>query len=236
MNLECVLFDCDGVLVDNEKEAHQIAFNEAFKREGLKAFWDDELYKDLLLIGGGKERLKYYFEKFGWPEDIKNHRAFIEQLHQLKSRIYFEIIKSGKLKSRPGIIELMNELIEQKIPFGICSTSKKESVDAVIKFILGEDIHQNISFILAGDIVPRKKPDPEIYLTAAKQVKVAPQNCLVIEDSEIGMKAGKAAGMKVLITKSYYNQEEKFDGADWILSDLEGKPLKTILNRLNFII
>jgi beta-phosphoglucomutase-like phosphatase (HAD superfamily) len=68
--------------------------------------------------------------------------------------------------------------------------------------------------IFAGDIVPNKKPAPDVYLLAAKELGVEPSRCWVIEDSEIGCKAAKSAGMKCVVTKSIYTQNESFEGAE----------------------
>lgn len=231
MKVEAVFFDCDGVISDNEKEAHQVAFNQAFKEKEINIFWDDETYMKLLKIAGGKERLQYYFDKNGWPEE--NEMDFLNALHQLKSTIYQNIILSGKLKARPGIISLMHELSDRNIAYAICSTSKKESVFTIAEKLLDKESYQNLSFILAGDMVKQKKPDPEIYLKAAEKLAVNPKNCLVIEDSETGLKAGKAAGMKVVITKSYYSKNDIFDQADLIFENLENISYDQIVNKLH---
>eukprot|EP00882_Tetradesmus_deserticola_P017052 GHRQ01018242.1.p3 GENE.GHRQ01018242.1~~GHRQ01018242.1.p3 ORF type:complete len:100 (+),score=56.12 GHRQ01018242.1:205-504(+) len=68
--------------------------------------------------------------------------------------------------------------------------------------------------VFAGDVVPRKKPDPAIYLLAAQELGVNPARCVVVEDSRIGMQAAKAAGMVCVITKSSYTQNEDFGAAD----------------------
>ena len=65
--MQALIFDCDGVLVDTERDGHQVAFNQAFKALGLDIEWDTPTYGELLIVGGGKERMRYYFDKYGWP-------------------------------------------------------------------------------------------------------------------------------------------------------------------------
>ena len=66
--MQALIFDCDGVLVDTERDGHRVAFNRAFKALGLDVEWDVPLYGELLLVGGGKERMRHYFDTYGWPE------------------------------------------------------------------------------------------------------------------------------------------------------------------------
>jgi phosphoglycolate phosphatase-like HAD superfamily hydrolase len=66
--MKALIFDCDGVLVDTERDGHRVAFNRAFEAAGIDAEWDVDLYGELLKIAGGKERMTHYFNEAGWPE------------------------------------------------------------------------------------------------------------------------------------------------------------------------
>ena len=66
--MKALIFDCDGVLVDTERDGHRVAFNQAFEEAGLGVTWDVPLYGKLLKVAGGKERIKHYFDTHGWPE------------------------------------------------------------------------------------------------------------------------------------------------------------------------
>lgn len=83
----------------------------------------------------------------------------------------------------------------------------------IVKVLLGDRIAENMK-VYAGDMVPKKKPAPDIYLLAAMELGVDPARCVVIEDSKIGLAAGKAAGMRVVVTESYYTKGEDFSAAD----------------------
>jgi len=216
---EALLFDCDGVLVDTEAEGHRVAFNEAFKRKGLDHTWDLEQYGVLLEIGGGKERMNAYFSQHSDEEpwasvtDPKERTAFLKELHELKTDIFNELIESGKLPVRPGVIRLINEAIDAGVKVAVCSTSNERAVSNIVKVLLGDKIAAQMR-VFAGDVVPKKKPSPDIYNLAAKELEVSPGRCVVIEDSKIGLAAGKAAGMRVVVTESYYTKGEDFDAAD----------------------
>ncbi|GJN06687.1 hypothetical protein PR202_ga24443 [Eleusine coracana subsp. coracana] len=145
-----LLFDCDGVLVDTEKDGHRISFNETFAEKELGVSWDVELYGELLKIGGGKERMTAYFNKTGWPTKApktdEERKEFIASLHKRKTEIFMALIEKKLLPLRPG-----------------------------------PDRAEKIT-IFAGDVVPRKKPDPAIYTLAATTLGVDPSSYTAEED------------------------------------------------------
>ncbi|GMP34004.1 hypothetical protein CsSME_00007071 [Camellia sinensis var. sinensis] len=95
-------------------------------------------------------------------------------------------------------------------------------VSAIVSCLLGPERAEKIK-IFAGDVVPRKKPDPAVYILAATTLGVEPSSCVVVEDSAIGLAAAKAAGMKCIVTKSGYTAEEDFVNADAVF-DCIGDP------------
>ena len=216
---EALLFDCDGVLVDTEAEGHRIAFNETFAKYNLPHQWSLEEYGRLLEVGGGKERMDFFFSERENEEPWKSikgseeRKAFLKELHMNKTDIFNELIESGKLPVRPGVIRLINEAIDAGVSVAVCSTSNERAVSNIVRVMLGDKIAEHMK-VYAGDVVPKKKPAPDIYLLAAKELDVDPARCVVIEDSKIGLAAGKAAGMRVIITESSYTKGEDFTLAD----------------------
>jgi HAD superfamily hydrolase (TIGR01509 family) len=222
--MQALIFDCDGVIVDTERDGHRVAFNRAFKEQGLGIEWDIRLYGDLLQIAGGKERMKHYFNTNGWPDHFADREKSIRQLHELKTDLFMKIIASGELPLRSGIKRLVDEAIEQSMTLAVCSTSNERAVNLIVGKLLGEDRKNKFSAILAGDVVSRKKPDPEIYNLAQKKLHLDPASCIVIEDSHNGLLAAKSAGMKCVITTNGYTEGEDFKEADLVVPELGDPP------------
>lgn len=105
------------------------------------------------------------------------------------------------------------EAIDAGVQVAVCSTSNERAVSNIVKVMLGDNIAAKMR-VYAGDVVPKKKPAPDIYLLAATELNVDPARCVVVEDSRIGLAAGKAAGMRVVVTESYYTKGEDFTIAD----------------------
>jgi HAD superfamily hydrolase (TIGR01509 family) len=218
--LQALIFDCDGVLVDTELDGHRVSFNQAFKEAGLQTEWNAARYGELLSTAGGKERMRRHFDETGWPTGHQDRDALIAQLHKLKTNIFMDLISTGKLPLRPGIQRIVDEAIAADVTLAVCSTSNERAVQAVVDVMLGEVRSAKIK-VFAGDVVAAKKPAPDIYNLAAKTLNLLPENCMVIEDSNNGLRAAKAAGMRCIVTKSTYTIEEDFSIADKVVNTLD---------------
>ena len=228
-DLQALIFDCDGVLVDTEKDGHRVAFNQAFARKGLDAEWDVFLYGDLLEIAGGKERMRHYFNANGWPDDIADRDEFIKEMHKLKTDCFMRVIESGQLPLRPGVARLVDEAIGGNVTLAVCSTSNERAVTNIVERLLGPERRSRFAAILAGDVVSKKKPDPEIYNLATKQLNLDPARCVVVEDSRNGFLAARAAGMHCIVTTNGYTEHEDFSEADLVVGEL-GEPPNVQVN------
>jgi HAD superfamily hydrolase (TIGR01509 family) len=220
-----LLIDCDGTIVETERDGHRVAFNKAFEEMGFDCSWDVDLYGELLTTGGGKERMTRYFTDYNpeaWKDTenppAKDHPDIVA-LHKRKTEIFMEIVREGALPLRPGIEELLAAASEAGWKIAVCSTSNEKAVTAVVQTMLPE--YADSIMIFAGDVVSAKKPDPAIYTLAAKKLGVAPMKCVVVEDTNIGLLAGKAAGMQVIVTKSIYSENEDFADADIVVSSAD---------------
>jgi HAD superfamily hydrolase (TIGR01509 family) len=222
--MKAIIFDCDGVLADTERDGHRVAFNKAFAAKGLPIEWSVELYGELLKVTGGKERMKHYFDNYGWPADVADKDALIKELHKLKTDYFMEIIESGQLPLRPGVARFVDEAIATDIALAICSTSAERAVNLVAEVLLGSERKTHFSAILAGDVVSKKKPDPEIYNLASERLSLEPSECVVVEDTRVGLLAAKAAGMHCIITMNGYSKDEDFTEAELVVSELGDPP------------
>ena len=222
--MQALIFDCDGVLVDTERDGHRVAFNRAFEALGIDADWSVDLYGELLLIGGGKERMRHYFDTYGWPEGRPESKdELIALLHKTKTDFFTDIIASGQLPLRPGISRIVDEAIAAGVRLGVCTTSAPKAIDGVLD-LFGAERKARFEFVHAGDVVSKKKPDPEIYELAKQSLGLPVHECIVIEDSRNGLMAATGAGLPCLITTSAYTTDEDFTGAAAVVPELGDVP------------
>jgi len=193
--LKALLFDVDGTLADTERDGHRPAFNAAFREYGLDWDWDVPLYGELLAVTGGKERMKYYIERFR-PDYRKpaNFDELVAELHKAKTRHYTELLATGGIPLRPGVERLLREARAAGLTLAVATTTTPENVTALLRHSLAEDGADWFAVIAAGDIVPAKKPAPDIYLWALQQLGLKAEECLAFEDSENGICASQGAG------------------------------------------
>jgi HAD superfamily hydrolase (TIGR01509 family) len=223
--LKAIIFDCDGVLVDTERDVHRVAFNRAFQAMGIDAEWSVELYGELLLVAGGKERMTHYFEQHGWPKhEFGTNEELIAELHKRKTAIGSDMIAKGEADLRPGIARIVDEAIAADVKLGVCTTSNPKFIDAVLD-LLGPERKAKFDFVHAGDVVKKKKPNPEIYELAKQTLGVgeggpSADQCVVIEDSRNGLLAATGAGLPTLVTTSTYTVEEDFREAAKVVPEL----------------
>jgi HAD superfamily hydrolase (TIGR01509 family) len=218
--MQALIFDCDGVLVDTERDGHRAAFNAAFRAEGLATDWPEDRYGDLLTTGGGKERMRRHYDETGWPVAEPDRDALILRLHLAKTDLFMQLIEQGALPLRPGVARMVDAALAAGLKVAVCSTSNERAVATVVRVMLGKDRAARIT-IFAGDAVARKKPDPAIYTLAATTLGLTPAACVVIEDSNIGLRAARGAGMRCIVTRSTYTRDEDFTGADRVVDDLD---------------
>jgi HAD superfamily hydrolase (TIGR01509 family) len=217
--IKAIFFDQDGVVIDTEKDGHRVAFNETFKEFGYEFQWNVEKYHELLQISGGKERMRHYFQTEGVFSDLNKNEEdeLIKKLHKTKTEIFIKLIESGKLPLRPGIKRLMKEAMGIGIILGICTTANERAANSIAMGMLKEI---KFEFVLAGDVVSRKKPDPEIYLLALEKTGLKPEECIVVEDSRNGVLAAKETGMHIIATTNIYTEREDLSEADIIVTCL----------------
>jgi len=226
-------FDQDGVIIDTERDGHRVAFNRTFKEFGFEVEWDVETYHHLLQISGGKERMRHHLHEkgFGKPVAPEQEDELIKNLHRRKTDLFIDLIESGSLPLRPGVKRFMKEVNDGGLVLGICTTSNERAAEAIANTILSD---VRFDFVLAGDIVKKKKPDPAIYLLALEKSGLKAEECVVIEDSRNGVKAAKSTGMHVVATTNLYTEREDLSEADLVISCL-GDPAgeKGTLTRSN---
>jgi dihydroxyacetone kinase phosphoprotein-dependent L subunit len=232
-----LILDCDGVLADTERYGHLPAFNQTFAEFGLPVRWSVADYAEKLRIGGGKERMASlltpeFVATAGLPADAEGQQAAIAAWHRRKTAIYAELIASGAVPPRPGVARVVAEALAAGWLVAVASTSAEPSVRATLTHAVGAENARAVS-VFAGDVVPRKKPAPDIYLLALDSLGLPADHAVVIEDSRNGLLAATGAGLTCMITVNGYTADEDFAEAALVVSSLgdPGEPAVVLANR-----
>lgn len=212
--LEAILWDVDGTLAETERDGHRVAFNQAFADAGLAWRWDDSRYGDLLAITGGRERLLHDFaDRADAPRDAAGREALARDLHRRKNAIYADIVASGRIALRPGVLALMDACTARGVTMAITTTTTRASVEALLRHHIGPSWSARFATLVCAEDVDRKKPDPAVFRIALARLGIAPSAAVAIEDSPNGVLAAQAAACPVIVTRSVYFAESPVPGA-----------------------
>lgn len=224
MTIKAIIFDVDGTLADTE-DGHRQSFNKAFSENGLDWNWDVALYDKLLKVTGGKERIKYFVESF-LPGFIKpaDYEGFVKNLHAVKTGHYTAMLRGGLIPLRPGIKQLITETHAAGITLAIATTTTPENVSALLEVGLGKNWADYFAANGCGDIVPHKKPAPDIYDWVLRELKLSAADCIALEDSNNGLRSSLAAGIRTYVTINPYTCKQDFSGAAAVFDDLSDLP------------
>lgn len=207
--MRAVIFDMDGVLVDSEPFICEAAIR-MFEERGLNVRPDDFLP----FVGAGENRyIGGVAEKYGFALDIDRDKA-------RTYAIYAEIVR-GRLEPLPGVHDFIGKARARGLKIAVASSADMVKVEVNLEEI--NLPYETFDAVVSGLDVVHKKPEPEIFLTAASMLDVDPSECLVVEDAVNGVAAAKAAGMHCLGLTTSFTPDE-LAGADWIASTLAEAP------------
>ena len=211
-----ILWDMDGVIADSSS-FHFAAWQETFAKRGVKFTRED------------------FTKLFGTRNDFISGSVMGRKLSEGDVKVMvrekeesFRRKATGNIKPFPGAVRLLHAIKKGNFKLGLVSSAPKENIELVLSELNLEGIFDCIVF---GQEVSESKPSPQIYLLAAKKLKVAPKDCVVIEDSSLGVKAAKTAGMKCLAVANTHPRQ-KLEEADKVADSLENVDLITLLTRV----
>jgi beta-phosphoglucomutase-like phosphatase (HAD superfamily) len=178
-----VIFDMDGLLLDSEP-LYRVTWQTAASQMGCPI--DDDLYAHF--VGRGNDQAEELLrERFG-------DALPLEEFRRRWRRDWDERLDRAPLGRKAGAVELLDFLDDLGIPKGLATSSPR----AIAIRCLGE-LALRFAAIACGDEVVHSKPAPDLFLLASQRLGVAPVRCLVLEDSEAGVRSAVTAGMKVII-------------------------------------
>lgn len=227
MSIDALIFDVDGTLADTE-EAHRVAFNNAFERYKLGWKWSQDAYRELLKTTGGKERIAAYLAtKTLSTSDRKRLTELIPAIHAEKTKFYSSFVADGALPLRDGVARLMEEALTAGCRLGIASTTTAANIDALLGATLGQRGIEMFSVIACGDQVRAKKPAPDIYRLALQHLGVDAERAIAFEDSHNGLISATRAGLRTVVTPTFWTEDHDFSVASMRLPSL-GDPQRPL--------
>jgi HAD superfamily hydrolase (TIGR01509 family) len=189
IKIKAILFDMDGVLID-AKDWHYEALNQSLSLFGMEI----NRYDHLVTYDGlpTKMKLEMLTLERGLP------RALHDFIHHMKQDFTFQL---GYAKCKPTFNHqyALSNLKSQGYKMVVCSNSIRKTIDI---FFERSAIKDFFEFYISNEDVEKPKPDPEIYIAAIKRLDLKPEECLIIEDNENGIKAAKASGAHLMIIKN----------------------------------
>lgn len=185
-NAKAIIFDMDGVLVDN-KQYHDAAWIQFAKKYGTRQI---DNFDTWLLHQAGKTTEAILESLFGQKPSPNEIARYSQEKEQVYRQLY-----AGNVVAVEGLHSFLNHLKAHSVPLAIATSGSLENVSFVVEAL---SIATYFSHIVHADMLTHSKPHPEAYLTAAKLLQINPADCLVFEDSLAGVQSARAAGMRVI--------------------------------------
>ena len=209
-----ILWDIDGTLAETERDGHLVAFNRAFESLNVAWRWSDDQYGKLLSVTGGRERLLHDMQvEHRVPRDPVQRDILAARVHRLKNEIYAEIVAAGRLPLREGVRELWEDCARAGVRMGVVTTTSRSNVEALLESHLGRGWEATFATVVCAENAPQKKPHPQAYLLALEALRLPADQAIAIEDAPAGVAAARAAGVRVIVTRSSYFAAAQFHGA-----------------------
>lgn len=191
--MKAIFLGSISVMVDTS-DLQRAAFNAAFKEAGLDWQWTKAGYATMLEQSGGRDRIAAFADQRGETVDAG-------ALHQRKSEIFQEALRSGPLPLRPVTAALLEKARAEGLKLAFVSGTSRANLDALLTGLGGAQA-LGLDLVTSAEMARAPKPDPSLYMTALKTLGLAAADVLAVEDNIAGVAAAQAAGIPV---KAYPN-------------------------------
>lgn len=215
---QLVIFDMNGLIVDDESFQLQ-AYNEILKQYNVHVSEDE--WVSTYVGHRSAEILRQIME-------MHHVGAVYDIVHLVreKNELYRTLIAIHVIDSvRPGVLDLIDFLKTREQKLAVATSASQEEVDSILGCL---GVKDEFDVIICGDEVTKPKPDPEIYLTVSKKMGVEPNECVVFEDTEVGVHSAVSAGMKCIAVPNRFTLHQDFSKADFVLNNLTKDALNLI--------
>ncbi|MFP4090721.1 MAG: HAD family hydrolase [Cyclobacteriaceae bacterium] len=219
MNNIALIFDMDGVIVDNHRY-HLKSWLQFFEKHGISM--TEKEYKQ-------KVNGRTMGEILPKILDRKMSKEEIMKLGGQKEHVYRDLY-APDIRPVEGLPQFLEELESRNIPHAVATSAPTPNVDFTME---RTGLRRFFPTIIDDTMVTKGKPDPEVYLTAAKALDMPPERCVVFEDAILGIQAGKNAGMKVVGVATTHSREElEAEDTDYVIDDFTGLSMEKLYAEL----
>lgn len=204
-NIEGIIFDMDGVLIDTERISFN-SYKEVFKKYNYEI--NEKFY--LKLIGHNVKSIKQIMiDNYG--QDFP-----FDEIYDKKVKLSVDTIERDGVIVKKGVHELVEYLKSENYKMAVATSTRRERAHHLLKEI---GIFDKIDYIICGDQVTNSKPDPEIFLKASAGIHIAPEKCIVIEDSEAGIIAAHNAKIRSINVPDMIKPNDNMKNLSFIICD-----------------
>ncbi len=236
--LQAVIFGSIGTIAETSEIQRQ-AFNLAFAEAGLDWNWDAQIYRDLLKINGGQNRIRAYRDTIAEvaapPENPLRTGVTdfqVAALHQAKQKHYVALLENTPLHPRTGVVELSEACRQAGIEVAFCTSTSIENVHGIGAALSGLLPFARFATIVTREKIDRPKPAPDAYRYCLQQLGLTADRVIAIEDTPVSLTAAKTAGITTIVTPGATTSDQDFGAADLVVSDLTGITIDRLLELL----